>query len=192
MIRRSEILRGMLTRFLPAAIAGTSVVTLLLSAVGRFAPFMSQLIVGVVGTALLATFGATLAMLAVRNRLRSDADVCGRKSVVAGALASSLALAILGISSDTVSLILALPFIGGRLNILAMPAGQVIPLILTPIVSGALLAVGTYFPWFSRATIAPAQLGSTGDRASLQAGQAFARAKEPRARTPEPLPNEKL
>lgn len=46
-------------------------VTLVLSAVGGLAPSLVQLLLGVVGTSVLATGGATHLMLAVNSRLRS-------------------------------------------------------------------------------------------------------------------------
>ena len=145
-----EILRGVLRRFLPGALVGTAGVTVLLSVIGRFVPHWSQAVIGIVGTSLLTTMGATLALCVMRRRLRPDADVSGRKSFVAGTLASSLALALLGAASDTVSLILAIPFIGGRLDILAMPAAQLTPVIVLPIVAGALVTTGLYLPWLAR------------------------------------------
>ena len=189
---RSDILRGMLTRFLPAAVVGSFAIAQLLSAFGRFAPSMSHLLLGVTGTALLATVGATGALLSMRRRLSPDADVRGRKSVVSGALASSLALALLGLGSDVLNLAVALPFIGGRVDIFALPPGDLALLLALPIASGALLTVGTYFPWLSRAPITSTQPGLTSGYSSLPADQSLVRGTGASARSRDPLPNEEL
>jgi hypothetical protein len=189
MIRRSEIARGVLTRFFPAAVAGSAIVALILSTIGRFAPFASQLVIGVTGTALLSAFGASAALLAVRPLLRVDAEVSGRKSAVAGALSAALSLTLIGAMS-TLNVILALPFIGGRLDLLAMPAGQVVPFMAIPVLSGAALVVATYLPWLSLAKSATAPVIASRDGA-LHSGDPFDPTTAPR-QVSDSLPNGKL
>ncbi|MBK9548738.1 MAG: hypothetical protein IPO52_06450 [Gemmatimonadetes bacterium] len=83
MISLRTILRGVLTRFLPAFILATAIMYGLASLADRIN-------VGLLGLATLyalMTLGYTAALVALRYRLRADADVAGRRSVVAGLLA---------------------------------------------------------------------------------------------------------
>ena len=191
MISRSDILRGIATRFLPAAVAGSAAIALLLSTIGRWAPLPTQLLIGVVGASTLSAIGAGVALLAVRPRLRDDADVAGRRSLVAGGLASALSLAVISATSGTLSVILALPFIGGRLDLLAMPASDALPFIGIPVLSGALVAIGTYFPWVTKASRASAVL-ATETPSALPLGDAIRQTTVARPRALEALPNEEL
>jgi hypothetical protein len=82
MISLRTILLGTLTRFLPALILGTA----LLYGMARLA---DQVSVGWTGLGIAyakAVVGYTGALIALRYRLRADASVAGRRSVVAGLL----------------------------------------------------------------------------------------------------------
>lgn len=121
-----DIVRGALTRFYPGAVAGMAATAI---AVGPFEFAASQVprfIGGSLLGAAIATAGYGLALSLVRKRLRPDAAVVGRKSVVAGVAAAIATVALL-------------PLIPGGIaaNIAVGVAG------------GFLATLGIYFPWLS-------------------------------------------
>jgi len=127
MISLRTILRGTLTRFVPALILGTAI----LYGLARLADRLS---VGWLNLALVyafVTIGYTAALVALRYRLRADADVAGRRSVVAGLLVPAA-------------------YLGGM--VLLAPQGQLAEN-AAAIAIGAVLAVGMFFPWLKAAPV---------------------------------------
>jgi len=128
MIPLRTILRGVLTRFLPALILGTGILYAL-------AFLLDRVSVGWIGLATvyaLMTIGYTGALAALRYRLRADADVAGRRSVVAGLLAPAA-------------------HVGGLVLLKSSSAPGVI---VASAAIGAVLAIGMFFPWLKGAPVA--------------------------------------
>jgi hypothetical protein len=128
MISLRTILLGTLTRFLPALILGTA----LLYGMARLA---DQVSVGWTGLGIayaMAVVGYTGALIALRYRLRADASVAGRRSVVAGLLVPAAYLS----------------------GIVLLRPTSTPGLYATGLVVGALLAVGMFFPWLKGAQVA--------------------------------------
>ncbi|MDZ4258654.1 MAG: hypothetical protein U0974_07670 [Gemmatimonadales bacterium] len=121
MISLRTIVRGVLTRFLPAFLLGTAIMYGIASRADR-------LVVGLLGLATvfaLVTLGYAAALIAMRFRLRADANVAGRRSVVAGLLAPAA-------------------YLGGLM--LLAPRGT-LTFFGACVVIGAALATGMFFPW---------------------------------------------
>jgi hypothetical protein len=121
------ILRGTLTRFIPAVILGTAI----LYGLARLADSLSVGWLNISIAYALLTIGYTAALAALRYRLRADADVAGRRSVVAGLLVPAA-------------------YLGGL--VLLAPKG-LLALNATAIAIGAVLAVGMFFPWLKSAPV---------------------------------------
>ena len=121
MISLRTILRGVLTRFLPAFILATAIMYGLASLADR----ISVGLLGLVTLYALMTLGYTAALVALRYRLRADADVAGRRSVVAGLLAPAA-------------------YLGGL--VLIAPHGA-LAYNAACVAIGAVLAIGMFFPW---------------------------------------------
>ncbi|HRP08120.1 MAG TPA: hypothetical protein PLL69_06485 [Gemmatimonadales bacterium] len=121
MLSLSTILRGTLARFLPALIVGFSVIYALASLTDRTTIGWLPVVTAYV----LVTLGYFLALMTLRFRLRADAGVAGRRSVVAGLLAPSAAF----------------------LGILGVAPNSELAAIVTFFAVGAALAVGMFFPW---------------------------------------------
>ena len=119
-----EVLRGTLSRFLPASVLSMGAVG---AAAGMAGPGLDWL-VGVLGFAGALTGGFGLGMVALKRWLYPDADVAGRRSVVAGLL-SPLAVFI--------SVVLG--------SGLSHPAQ--VPVVLALI--GGVMAVSMFFAWLS-------------------------------------------
>jgi hypothetical protein len=128
MISLRTILLGTLTRFLPALILGTA----LLYGMARLA---DQVSVGWTGLGIayaMAVVGYAGALIALRYRLRADASVAGRRSVVAGLLVPAAYLS----------------------GIVLLRPTSTPGLYATGLVVGALLAVGMFFPWLKGTPVA--------------------------------------
>jgi hypothetical protein len=127
MISLRTVLRGTLTRFLPALIVGTAI----LYGLARLADRLS---VGWLNVAVIyacVTIGYTAALVALRYRLRADADVAGRRSVVAGLLVPAA-------------------YLGGM--VLLAPQGRLAEN-AAAIAIGVALALGMFFPWLKAAPV---------------------------------------
>ena len=127
MISLRTILWGTLTRFIPALILGTAI----LYGLARLADRASVGWLNIAIAYALLTVGYTAALAALRYRLRADADIAGRRSVVAGLLVPAA-------------------YLGGL--VLLAPQGQ-LALNATAIAIGAVLAVGMFFPWLKPAPV---------------------------------------
>ena len=128
MISLRIILLGTLTRFLPALIVGTALLYTAVSMLDRVTVGWTYLSV----TYAWLTLGYTIALLALRYRLRADADVAGRRSVVAGLLAPAAYLCgVVLLTPDT-------------------PRG----FDMAGLLIGAVLAIGMFFPWLKGAPLA--------------------------------------
>jgi hypothetical protein len=116
-----------LTRFIPALVLGTALLYGLVSLADRLS-------VGWLNLAVAYTFltvGYTAALATLRYRLRADADVAGRRSVVAGLLVPAA-------------------YLGGL--VLLAPENQLTQTAAAVLV-GAVLAVGMFFPWLKDAPV---------------------------------------
>jgi hypothetical protein len=131
-----DVIVGALTRFLPAAVLGFASIVVLFDLVGGTPVSMLQYPLIAWASALTAGFGA--GVLAIRSRLRSDADVRGRRSLVAG-FCSAGALAAVGL--------LAQGFTLGAELVLGLGLGSAV-------------GVGMYFPWIRVPGISKALGGS--------------------------------
>jgi hypothetical protein len=128
MISLRTIVLGTLSRFLPALLVGTAVLF-------TVASMLDRVTVGWVGLAASyawLTLGYTGALIALRYRLRADADVTGRRSVVAGLLAPAA-------------------YVSGM--VLLGPQTTV-GFTLASVMVGMVLALGMFFPWLKGAPVA--------------------------------------
>jgi hypothetical protein len=141
MIMHTEIIRGATRRFFPAAIIGAVVMSLLFGAPEFAAVMWVRILVGSLAAAVLATLGFVGTMILTRRFLRTDAEVAGRKSALAGFVAAGASYALLAFSPSflvmTVSLFRLSPFYMGRT-------------IAIPILGGFVTTFALYFPWLSR------------------------------------------
>lgn len=128
MISLRTILRGTLTRFVPAFILGTAIFYVLVSLGDPVS--VGWLNLGVAYA--LVTVGYTAALAALRDRLRADADVAGRRSAVAGLLVPAAYLS----------------------GLVVLASQSQLSQDLLAVLIGAGLAIGMFFPWLKSAPVA--------------------------------------
>lgn len=123
MIRAVEIIRGAVTRTVPAVLVGFALL------VGSSSYARAHISLARIALTVAAAFavaaGSALALLAMRSRLRSDAAVAGRRAFITGLAGFALATTIR-------------PFLS-----FVHPAGDY----LLMGAAGAALAVTMFFPW---------------------------------------------
>lgn len=126
MISLRTIVRGMLVRFLPGLVVGTAVLYGLARLSGPV--YVGWLRLAIANGKIAIGYAAVLVLL--RYRLRTDADVAGRRSAVAGLLVPAAYLCGITTWAPLTST--------GPFSTVAHVA------------IGAALAVGIYFPWLKR------------------------------------------
>jgi hypothetical protein len=141
MIKFGEILRGSATRFFPGAVVGAIVTSLAIAPLPFVASMWPRLIGGSLLGAALATVGFVAAAALTRRWLRVDAEVAGRKSVVAGVVAVGTAFAILAFSPS---------FLVMRVSMFGVSSFYMVRTVAIPVVAGILATLAIYFPWLSR------------------------------------------
>jgi hypothetical protein len=135
-----DVFVGALTRFLPGAVLGFASIVVLFDLVSGIPVSVLQYPLIAWTSALTAGFAA--ALLGIRSRLRADADVRGRRSLVAG-FCSAGALAAVGLLAQGLTL-------GAELAVgLAL---------------GSAVGMGMYFPWIRVSGISKALGGSRAER----------------------------
>ena len=139
MVRMRDIIRGAVTRTTPAVFLGFAVM------VGSSSYARSQITLTKLGLtlvqALVVATGSSLALLAMRRRLRSDAGVAGRRAFITGLGAFGLAITIRPF----------LPFVYPAGDYLLMGA------------AGATLAIGVFFPWLQSREPEDAAIAATAE-----------------------------
>lgn len=132
MVSFREILRGTLTRFVPAAIVGQAVIIILLLAGEPYGLVWGDTTI-LAGFTLALAAGHLGALSAVRRFLRSDADVAGRRALISGLAAGA-------VHFGTAAALQDLTVTDG------FPLG---------LESGAVAALLMFFPWIGRQQAAP-------------------------------------
>lgn len=145
MVSLRDVVRGITTRFLPSCALGLVALTALLriSLGGPFTVGWSKILPQIV--VLSAGYGAVL--LLVRYRLRADADVAGRRSIVAGLVSPA-------------ALLCALVFIHPR---------SVVGFSVLSLVLGGAIAIAMFFAWLKPTPVMA--LTDTEARALLEDGR---------------------
>jgi hypothetical protein len=90
---------------------------------------------------LLASLGFTAAIFLARRFLRTDAEIAGRKRVVAGFAAAGAAFAILAFSDSYMVM---------SLSLFRFSAYHTERTLAIPVLAGAVATFAIYFPWISR------------------------------------------
>jgi hypothetical protein len=141
MITPAEIVRGALKRFLPGAAIGA----LATSSVFGLTPFAAAVwprwVGGSIFAAVLASLGFAAIIFLARRYLRPDAEIAGRKSVVAGFAAAAAAFTILSFSGS---------YLVMSLSLFRFSAYQIGRTLAIPVLAGAVATFAIYFPWISR------------------------------------------
>jgi hypothetical protein len=141
MIMFGQILRGAAKRFFPGAVVGAIATSLAIGPLQFVASMWPQLIGGALAGAALATVGFVAAIALTRRWLRVDAEVAGRKSVVAGFVAAGTAFTILAFSPS---------FLVMKVSMFGVSSFYLVRTIAIPVVAGILATLAIYFPWLSR------------------------------------------
>jgi hypothetical protein len=141
MIKFGDILRGAARHFFPGAVVGAIATSLAIGPLRFVASKWPQLIGGSLVGAALATVGFVAAIALTRRWLRVDAEVAGRKSVVAGFVAAGTAFTFLALSPS---------FLVMRVSMFGVSAFYLGRTIAIPVVAGILATLAIYFPWLSR------------------------------------------
>src|SRR5256885_4484558 len=133
-----EILRGAGGRFFPGAVVGALATSLVFGPMPFVASMWPRWVTGSLAAALLATLGFAAVIFLAKRFLRADAEIAGRKSVVAGFAAAGAAFAILAFTNSYLVMSLSL----FRLSMYHI--GQTLAI---PVIAGAVTTLAIYFPW---------------------------------------------